>query len=180
MKALTNEIVLKRKISGRYDRFLETCDRLRLPIEKSKIFASIYAIESFYRPILFRVAEYAVVLGVGTVSIVLNRTIKNYTIGVCQLGLSTIFNYYGENYYQHAKELRLNNMRSLSELLSVISLKTSIKILEYRVEPMLQRAQNIYPESKENQLCYIGEQFNGRYSYGLMLNSVYEVLDNYL
>lgn len=179
MRALTNDIVLRRKVSGRYDRFLVACDQLQLPIEKSKIFASIYAIESFYRPVPFRMAEYAVVLGVGAISIALKRTIRNYTIGVCQLGLSTIFNYYGGDYYQYATELRLSNMRCLSKLLSVISLKTSIKVLAYRIDPMLQRAQSIYPNNRENQLCYIGEQFNGRYSYGLMLNSVYEILDNY-
>ena len=95
------------------------------------------------------------------------------------MGLSTILNYYGGDYYQHSKELQISNIRCFSKLLSVISLKTSIKILEYRIEPILQRAQNIYPNSKENQICYIGEQFNGRYSYGLMLNSVYEVLGNH-
>lgn len=179
MRALTNDIVLRRKLSGRYSRFLATCSQLQLSVEKTKIFASIYAIESFYRPIQFRMVEYVAVLGGGTISVVFNRAIKNYTIGVCQLGLSTIFNYYGGDYYQHAKELRIGDMRSFSKLLSVISLKTSIKILEYRIEPILQRAQNIYPNNRENQLCYIGEQFNGRYSYGLMLNSVYEALGNH-
>lgn len=179
MRALTNDIVLRRKLSGSYNRFWATCSQLQLSVEKAKIFVSIYVIESFYRPVLFRMVEYAAVLGGGAISLAFNRAIKNYTIGVCQLGLSTILNYYGGDYYQHSKELQISNIRCFSKLLSVISLKTSIKILEYRIEPILQRAQNIYPNSKENQICYIGEQFNGRYSYGLMLNSVYEVLENH-
>ena len=177
MRKLTKEILYKGQEKRTYRKVLSTCKKNHLSSEITAIIMSIYAIEHFYRYWGFRMVEYFAGVWSGVLSIVFKRPMRNYTIGVCQLGLSTIRNYYGASYYQHSMNLQLNCFQDLREILSVMTIKNSVRILTYRIAPFLEQAQHIYPHSRENQLCYIGEQFNGRYSYGLMLNEVYEILD---
>lgn len=177
MRKLTKEILYKGQDKKTYKKVLSTCQENRLSSEMTLIVMSIYSIEHFYRYWGFRMVEYLAVVCSGVLSVVFKRPMKNYTIGVCQLGVSTIRNYFGANYYQHLVNLKLNRLQDLWEILSVITVKNSVRILAYRIAPFLEQAQHIYPDSRENQLCYIGEQFNGRYSYGLMLSKVYEILE---
>lgn len=170
-QSLSSKIVRHRS-SGRIRRFIRICNESFEDSDLALCMTSIFTIESYFRPFLFRLAEYGIVLITGTVSAVFGSSMRNYTIGPCQLGLATICNYYGAQYYQHQPRIKLKNIKCLFQLLSVAFLSSSAKILYYRIFPLFCRAQKIYPDDKERQMYYIGEQYNGRFSYGLMLYEV--------
>ena len=134
---------------------------------------SIYIIESFFRPLYLRFCEYCLVLFAAMYCLVFKHPIRNYTIGCCQVGLSTILSYYGIQTYQHALTVMISNSKDMLRILSVISKRKSIDILVFRLAPIIQRANRIYPNKLESRLNYIGEQFNGRFAYGMLLSWVY-------
>lgn len=176
MRRLTKEVVRKRYENGQYKQFAYVCKQAYVPEKLSHILVSIYAIESFYRPLPFRIVEYWATACTGMLSIILGCSMKNYTIGKCQLGLATICNFYGAEYYQHQPRIQMKTIKTLRNAFSVIFLKNSVAVLSSHITPMLRRAQNIYPNNVEQQICYIGEQYNGEYSYGLMLYEIYAEL----
>lgn len=137
------------------------------------VLLSVFLIETFYRPLWMRIAEYSVVFWGCVGCLLLKRPIKNYTIGKCQLGLATILNFYGGNHYQHSHKILISSVSEIRQIFSVISEENSIKILAYRLQPITHKAMRIYPNLRKNRIRYIGEQFNGRYSYGMLLNEVF-------
>jgi len=176
MRRLTKDTVQRRYKNGQYKKFEHICKDACISDKLSHILVSIYAIESFYRPFSFRFVEYLATICAGMLSVIFGYSMKNYTIGKCQLGLTTICNFYGAKYYQHQPRIQINTVKTLRNALSAISLKSSASVLSNHISPMLRRAENIYPNNLEQQLCYIGEQYNGQYSYGLMLYEVYAEL----
>lgn len=139
----------------------------------SDILLSIFTIETFYRTFWMRVAEYSVVFWGCIRCLLLKKPIKNYTIGKCQLGLATILNFYGGNYYRHSQNILISSISEIKQIFSVISEEKAIKILAYQLQPIAHKAIRIYPDLRKNRIRYIGEQFNGRYSYGMLLTEVF-------
>ncbi len=137
------------------------------------ILLSVFIIETFYRPFWMRIVEYSVVLFGCLGCLLLKRPIKNYTIGKCQIGLATILNFYGGNFYQHSHNIKISSISEIRQIFSIISEENSIKILAYRLQPITHKAMRIYPDLRKSRIRYIGEQFNGRYSYGMLLNEVF-------
>lgn len=176
MKRLTNDVVKYNNSTGRYSKFKRICAKLNVEPNKFRVMLSIYAIESYYRPFAFRIIEYMATIFWGILSVIFKIPMRNYTIGSCQLGIATICNYFGEDYYEHQTKIILSKLRTLIEALSVIPLRNTVKILEKHITPILRRAIRIYPDNIEQQLCYVGEQFNGRYYYGLTLCETYMAL----
>lgn len=140
------------------------------------ILFSIFTIETFYRPFWMRVVEYCVVFYGCIGCLLLKIPTKNRTIGKCQLGLATILNFYGSNQYQHSHSILISSITEVRQIFSVISKERAIEILAYRLQPITRRAICIYPDFRENRVRYIGEQFNGRYSYGMLLTEVFRQL----
>lgn len=140
------------------------------------VLLSIYTIESFYRPFWIRMVEYCVVFLDCIRCLLLKMPAKNRTIGRCQLGLTTILNFYGGNHYQHSRSILISSILEVRQIFSVISKDRTIEILAYRLQPITRRASCIYPDLRENRIRYIGEQFNGRYSYGMLLTEVFRQL----
>ena len=139
----------------------------------SNVLLGIYAIETFYRPFYFRLVEYFLVVVGGFNCLLLKRPLKNFTIGKCQLGLATILNYYGYDYYQHSKYISIKSFVEIGKLMSIISTDKCIEILAYKLKTIVNRGDRIYPNRNRNYFRYIGEQFNGRYSYGMLFSEVY-------
>ena len=141
------------------------------------LLVSICLVESFFRPLSLRVCEYFVVFWSCIVSLFLHTPVKNYTIGKCQLGLAIILSFYGGGQYHHSNVVFVNGFFEIRQIFSVFFLSKSIEILAFNISPISQRAGNIYPDKHSSKIRYIGEQFNGRYSYGLMLADVYKQIE---
>lgn len=144
----------------------------------SNTLLSIFAIETFYRPFYFRIVEYCAVIIGCFQCLLLKKPMKNYTIGKCQLGIATILNFYGGSYYQHSQRILIHSAKEAWQILCAISTDRCIEILAYRLQPIADRAKKIYPDKYKSYLRYIGEQFNGRYSYGMLLTEVCHHLEN--
>lgn len=140
------------------------------------ILLSIFTIETFYRPFWMRMVEYGAVFFGCIRCLLLKIPTKNRTIGRCQLGLTTILNFYGGNHYQHSHKILISSFSEVRQIFSVISKARAIEILAYRLQPITRRAICIYPDLRKNRIRYIGEQFNGRYSYGMLLTEVFHQL----
>ncbi len=137
------------------------------------VLLSVLIIETFYRPLWMRVIEYCAVFFGCLQCLLLKLPMKNYTIGKCQLGLATILNFYGHSYYQHSRKILISTFSEIKQIFSIIINKRAIEILAYRLQPITHKASCIYPEIQKNRIRYIGEQFNGRYSYGMLLSEVF-------
>lgn len=140
------------------------------------VLLSIFTIETFYRPPWMRLVEYCVIFFGCIRCFLLKKPMKNRTIGRCQLGLATILNFYGGNHYQHSHAILISSVSEMYQIFSVIKKDRAIEILAYRLQPITHRAICIYPDLQENRIRYIGEQFNGRYAYGMLLTEVFHQL----
>lgn len=140
------------------------------------VLLSIFTVETFYRPVWMRVIEYCAVFFGCIRCLLLKIPMKNRTIGRCQLGLATILNFYEGNQYQHSYSISISSISEIRQIFSVISKERAIEILAYRLQPITRRAICIYPDVQEKRIRYIGEQFNGRYSYGMLLTEVFRQL----
>lgn len=129
----------------------------------------IYTLESYYRPLNIRLAEYAMLLGEGLLCPFRGGQIRNYTIGPCQIGLSTLLRYRHCSVELHCKRVPIPSVRAYLSLFRAASIAYSAGVLSYRLGDAMQQAKQNYPGRFHLQCRYVGEAFNGRYSYGLLL-----------
>ena len=172
----------------KYDEIEKNANRFFLPSNQSTIedlqnaerkngfpanlLVGIYLIESGARPLPARAVEYLCVL-VGIVGqILFHKPVKSYTIGKYQLGLPEMLNYIGVNTYAHSPFVSIP-IRKIPALLKSLQKSEQVKIFAGEVLRFYKKAINIYGEQDVDKICiYIGEQYNGRYSYGLLLGSI--------
>lgn len=143
---------------------------------EKQVLISICSIEGYFRPFLFRVGEYFFVFLLGLYSAVFKRQMRNYTIGISQIGVTSVLNSYGYSYYEHEKDIHLTCVKQVFLMLSACNPRTSINITLQKISPQIDRAKRIYPNDWRQQVRWIGEVYNGRYSYGLLLEDVFEML----
>lgn len=131
-----------------------------------KILIGIYLIESNYRNIFYRFAEYIIVV---LKLIFCDKQIKNYTIGIMQVGLANILRHY--NYYEydeHEKFLKNISVEKAKNILKGMYWKNSIRISKALIEDWYFEYKNKnYSESTIVGL--IGEKYNGTEGYALLL-----------
>ena len=150
------------------------CKEKDTPAELEKILISILLIETYYRNLVFRIIEYLFVLGIS--SILLNIPIKNYTIGVCQIGLSYILKYHGFEMYEHVRFIKVLDFSMLKSILSSINYKKNIEVSLWRT---MNYYQKLMIFSDERLIARrIGEKYNGTYEYGLLVEKINNELSN--
>jgi len=142
----------------------------------ANLLVAIFLIETKERPAYMRYGEYILVVFGAFQNTLMRKPVKNYTIGKCQLGLATILNYFGTSLYQHLEHIERFDAKDLGIVIKSVSSKIHFLILAHRVTPIYQRATRIYESDVENVCCYVGEQYNGRYTYGILLSEVVKTL----
>lgn len=174
MKVLTKEQIMLRTKRISWTSTENLCIRYGKQYNTNpSVLLSVFIIETFYRPFWMRAIEYFAVFFGCLQCLLLKLPMKNYTIGKCQLGLATILNFFGHSYYQHSRKILISSVTEMKQIFSVISNRRAIEILAYRLQPITHKASCIYPEKQKSRIRYIGEQFNGRYSYGMLLSEVF-------
>ena len=139
----------------------------------------IYTMESFFRPLPYRMAEYGMLLAEGLLCPLRGSQVKNYTIGPCQLGLSTLLRYHGYSVELHCKRVPIPSVGAFLSLYRTAGTAYSAEVLAYRLQAAMEQAKQAYPERFDLQCRSVGEEFNGRYSYGLMLEQVCGFISSY-
>lgn len=137
------------------------------------VLLGIYTLETYYRPLPCRLAEYGLLLWEGLLAPFRGRQVKNYTIGPCQIGLSTLLRYRNYDVPLHGPTVPLPSFREFLLLFRAAGTAYSAELLAYRLQDAMRQAKERYPERMNLQCRLIGQEFAGRYSYGLMLERAY-------
>ncbi|MBE7031948.1 MAG: hypothetical protein E7401_03180 [Ruminococcaceae bacterium] len=158
-------------LKKKYGDFLrQQCDNYEIPY---KICSGIIQIETTYRKRYFRICEYVVLMISIVLNLLLKRPIKNYTIGICQVGISTILSYYGKNTYQHLEKINRLSFCDAYNIMKAIYYKNNILVFCYRISCICGKSYfEKYSESQQAQI--VGEEYNGKYLYGLRLQALVE------
>lgn len=142
-------------------------------VHLDNIILSIILIETHFRPWYARLVEYILTFGEGIYSVLFHRPMKNFTIGISQIGIAHLLNSYGYNYYPHARSIVLVKFNQLLLIFHVILTKDVINQTISHVSPLLIQVQTVFPDDLSQQLVWLGELYNGRYAYGLLLEDVF-------
>ena len=151
------------------------CKNKKIPVN---LLLGIYLIETKYRPLYYRIGEYSIALLGCLLNITIKKPVKNYTIGYCQVGLSSILNYYGRKTYRHVRYIENLTFSDLINIIKSIYYKNNFKICLDVTYSIYEKTIKI-GDDYNIQIRQIGKQFNGKYSYGFMLELVVCWLDNY-
>lgn len=163
----------KRLTAGRVRR----CRRYRHAAElacvgtacEPEMLLGICLIESCYRPLPLRVAEYAAVGVLGLWSLITGRTLHNFTLGPCQLGLSAFLSNTFSEEDMHIPAVHLNTVSDYLRMYTSLSYSGSFALLARRLDAASQEAAVCWPERRELRCRHVGQTFGGRFTYGLML-----------
>lgn len=140
------------------------------------LLVGIYLIETSFRPWYFRIGEYIFVILGCLFNIVFGAPLKNYTIGKCQIGISSILKNSGKNVYKHVRYIRRIDKEDFLNILKAMHYKRNFRICAEMVNDFYERSLHT-ANNYNSQLRHIGEEFNGRYSYGLLLDDIVCLLD---
>ena len=145
----------------------------------TNLLVGIFLIESKARPLIARSIEYLCVFAGIAGQLFFQKPVKSYTIGKFQVGLPEIMNYIGVNVYDHTPYVKVP-VSKIPAFLNALLEPTQVEILTIEVLRFYKRAVKIYGEKNVDKICiYIGEQYNGRYSYGLLLGSIVSKLSEW-
>ena len=129
---------------------------------------AILSVETEFRPLHFRMAEYFAAYGSSLWGLLFKRQVRSWTIGPCQLALSIILAYHGYEAGFHDRKVRIPSLGAYFCLFSALSKEKSLRILGWRLKDKYEYALKKWPERPELQIRAVGEEYGGRLSYGLM------------
>lgn len=140
------------------------------------VLIGIYMLEVTFRSRLFRLGEYmATIVGI-CCNILFKIPVKNYTIGKCQVGLTSILYYHGLSEYNlHSRKVDDFNFSKFLLVLKSISFKTNSRIFADKISRYHKNIAN--SPSSQNLIIFIGEYYNGKLGYGLSLEKIVNDLD---
>ena len=144
------------------------------PDFQNKILTGILLIETFYRPFYYRVGEYCITLISCGWSLLFKKSIKSYTIGIGQLGIARILNLCGYKADPRQHYVQIHSLAQLICIITTLRRSKMVRVLEQYISQLVNRAKGAFPNNKEEQILYVGELYNGRYSYGLLLVEVFK------
>jgi hypothetical protein len=154
---------------------MDYCDKNDFSIEVKNIAVSILLIEQYFRPIHKRLLEYFLLTINIVASLLFEMKLHNYTIGKSQVGITYILRYYGFDRDIHSKYLYSLSLRETITILFSFSSYDEVAILLKRVSIYYK---HLNANNYDHVLRKIGEMYNGKYSYGLLLESVYSCLED--
>jgi len=166
----------ERRISS-HQKYIQHLNGLSIKYGVPKnILIGIYFIETSFRPLYFRICEYIfVILGV-LLNFAFKVPLKNYTIGRCQIGISSILIFSGKDIYKHSRYIKKVSKSDFLNIVKAMHYKRNLEISALIVRRLYVKSFKT-ANNYNNQLRHIGENYNGRYSYGLLLDEIVSCLD---
>lgn len=142
---------------------------------------AIYLIETTARPLYARLAEYIVAICRMILCFIIKLPCPSYTIGKFQIGIPYILQYAGKDIYEHVDRIRQITLRDMLAVWKSIFWEMQVKLAVYRLIPITRRAKKVYNVAEGDYdyraYVYIGEQYNGQYSYGLFMQEIADYLN---
>ena len=140
------------------------------------ILIGIFMLEISSRGRLFRFAEYSATIAGILVNILFGVPVKNYTIGKCQVGLTSILIYHGfSDYNIHSRNVDNFNLKKLFLVVKSMRFKTNSRIFAEKISKYYKTISN--SSLAHNSIIFIGEYYNGKFSYGLSLEKAVHELN---
>lgn len=158
------------KAKGKKLRYLNyKCNEYNI---SQKVCAGIYEIESMHRNIIFRIAENSATL----VGLILNYTfrvpLKNYTIGCCQIGISSILYLSGFYSYEHITYIEKLTLKEVLIIIKSMYYKNNIDLLCKKISLYYKKYKYLHTVDELQAAAIIGQLYNGKYIYGLQLQEI--------
>ena len=142
-----------------------------------KLLLGIYILETTYRKRHHRIAENSLTVLSIMLHLLFRRKIRNFTIGCCQVGLTTLLSMSGNLRYRHAKHIGELSFKDISTILDGMSFKGSVAACAKWLENAFMKELYRNTSGKENILVrHLGQEYNGRYTYGLLLEDIFYLL----
>lgn len=161
-------------LNKRYIKLLQSISKdMDLP---SNLLVGIYLIETYYRPWYIRNIEFIVTIFGMIKTSMLKKPFKNYTIGRCQIGISYILKFNGKDIYKHVRKINSIKTNDFICVINSMHYRTNFYICGKMVKNHYEKSKNVGDYNL--MLRHIGQAYNGRYSYGLLLEEVVSYLDN--
>lgn len=149
--------------------------------EKQKVpfcvLLGIYIIETTNRTIVYRWIEYILTFFIGFFSFLFKIRIKNYTVGVCQIGLGNILLMNFNKDKRYDKYFIINSFSEYKAIIKGFNKKNNIKLAAILIKEFILESGNMNPN---RQIRYIGQIYNGRMEYGILLSKIVQALNEVL
>lgn len=158
----------------KYSRVVKYIKLIEKDEEKQKILIAIYFIESYYRNRKFRFCENMILIN----SFIINkRKIKNYTVGIMQVGLANILIHYGfENVERHIRVVENFENKHKYYILKGLYWKENLQIARKLINLHYEEACRLTSDIG----CIrgiVGELYNGREEYALLLLKIIDKIE---
>jgi hypothetical protein len=138
------------------------------------VLLGIYIIETTNRNIIYRFAEYAITMIYGVLSLLFKMPIKNYTIGVFQIGLGNILSLKLNQNKKYTEYLVIRNFNEYITIIKGFKKSNNIELASILVESLIKESENL---SYLRQIRYVGQKYNGRIEYGILLYKLVQALE---
>lgn len=136
------------------------------------ILYGIINIETSYRKLYFRIAEYFCTICSYLTLKLFKIPMKNYTVGVCQVGIAMILSSQDRNIYIHNKYINRIEKGDFLKIIKSFFKRNNIEVCASFLKTIY--LDEIMKHSNMKIVVRrIGEKYNGHLSYGLMLERQY-------
>ena len=145
------------------------CDEYNIP---KKVCQGIYVIESTYRNVFFRMIEnIATILGI-IFNYIFKIPLRNYTIGCCQVGISSILYLSGFYSYEHITHIKKLTLAEIVVILKSMHYKNNMDLLCKKILFYYEKYVYLHNMNELQAAIIIGQLYNGNYIYGLKLQEI--------
>ncbi|QOR35999.1 hypothetical protein IMX26_04065 [Clostridium sp. 'deep sea'] len=173
---LKSKYIKRHHLKKRTKKINEAADNYNID---PSILMSLYIIETYYRPFYARIFEYIILFLEWIFCNILNKPIRNYTIGPFQLGISKIL------FFGNIKkcDIHISSIDSLS-LFQVFKIYKYC-ILENNLDLCCKNISIIQHNNKRkwsnsiSNVGRIGQIYNGKISYGILLMKLSSFIKEY-
>lgn len=164
------------KSTKRLNYLFDQCKKYDVPKD---ICYGIYFLETTYRNIAFRICENVVVILRIILNWIFRVPIKNYTIGCCQMGLSSILYFAGTDMYEHIDYIKRISIQQAVAIIKAMGYRHSIELMCKKVHNYYKNYSYLNKNDIMLSAVKIGELYNGKLIYGLQLQEFIWKLGKY-
>ena len=136
-----------------------------------ELLLGVYMLETTYRKWYHRIAENALTILSVILCIFFKRPVRNYTIGCCQIGLATLLTISGRARYRHSAQIDNLKWDDLACIMRGMTFSRNVEVCSKHLKNLLDR-ELIRGTMYNTAIRNVGEDFNGKYTYGLMLEDL--------
>lgn len=132
---------------------------------------AIIGIETTYRKWYHRFIENFLVIVQIAFYHLLGTKIRNFTIGHCQIGIASILLFNGRNIYRHCRFIPNLEKGDTIKIIQAMRFEQNVTICINMLEKFYLKE---VMQSNDIDIVFrrVGENYNGSYSYGLMVNQL--------